>query len=142
MTRHDPTATVSIPVRVDSDRQLRYFYGGPLPALKPGTLGDLLVSPSAVMDTRVVEILNANETVSLLEKDATLFVIVNPSNAEPSNGAIEFRELLISGRRQEVVRVVAKEKQKLRLRGSKPATLEPASWSIPSLSKTAGSLNE
>lgn len=81
----DQPKTVLIPVKVDDKGRLCFLYGGDLPGLAPGDIGDLVVSKHAVTDKRLAELLDRRETVDMLGPGTILHaeVVMDPKQAKP-----------------------------------------------------------
>lgn len=67
----------SIPVRL-VDGHLEFFYGGQLPALRPDTIGELVVPSCALADPAQAERFSQRAIVPLLPPGTSLWVEINP----------------------------------------------------------------
>ncbi len=141
MARHvEQERQIKIPVRI-TDGKVMFYYGGDLPPLEDGALGDLVVRAEAVLDpeflarwrhSHVEEMLPAGETVLLAVRydipRHLLHHTVNPKKLIPR----------LNGR---FVPVRLEEPLRLRIRARKPAALERCQCYIPALSLRTRSLN-
>ena len=122
--------------------QLTYFYGGSLPTIRDGAIGDLVLPAFNIAVDEVRKRLLAEQTVLLLNTATSLMVRIS-NKSIPRSLASRCREETLDGRdRTSCVRVVLKEPLSIRWRGAKPGSLEPATCEIPVLPrKKAESLN-
>ena len=141
MPRTDLEHTVRIPFKI-VDGTLKYFYGGELPELKEGSIGDLVVPPWAFADDADRARLEQESVEPLVPAKTMLLVRMRsaiPQSSRPGCQVDPPTSPLSVGVFVEVI--VAKDLF-LRLRGSKPATLEPVDCIIPALGGAAAkSLN-
>lgn len=70
----DPQAArmVTIPAWVDEGGVLRFFYGGPLPALAPGAIIDLVMAETSLQNLFMLRLLTESRTCTLLPAGETL----------------------------------------------------------------------
>jgi len=133
---------VLIPVKI-VDGKVEYFYGGPLPELKEGTIGDLLIPRYAVLNNNVLELLEKEEAVELLPLGSHLRALVTIRNELASDQTKYFIRAENIQQTGYLVQIVLKETLKLRLRGTKKGELLDCRCSIPALSdREADSLNQ
>ena len=59
--------TIRIPVRIRTKGGIEYFYGGALPEISDGTIGDLVVPERPISDQREVGRLQQSHAVPFLE---------------------------------------------------------------------------
>ena len=141
--------TIRIPVRIRNDGNIEYFYGGELPEMREGTIGDLVVPEWSVADQSEVARLQQEHVVSLPDSGSEVLFAVDgrqtpaelrqhlkkvtawgPKKSHAGEGIIDAVEVILD-----------KTPLQLRLRGTKPAKLQGVSCSIPSLDMKARSLN-
>jgi len=127
--------TVLIPIRI-KDGEINFFYGGKLPKLKEGTIGDLVVPSFFVIDKRKLALLERVDTKVFLKKSTSLMVQINPLNEDAKEGGIEWLQIIENYTKRPFVEVVLKEDLEIELRGTKKGELENCPCSIPSLPKT------
>ncbi len=139
-----PGKTVSIPIRILPDGRFEYFYGGALPELSQGAVAKLVVEAIHVQDKRMLAVLTAEHVEPMLSRSYGLLLLMRPPEGLSALRRRHLRQEPIGegGRTESGIAVYALDDQNVRLRGSKPATLEPARWMIPALRRTASSLNE
>ena len=132
--------SVRVPFRVVGGK-LTYFYGGCLPTLRDGAIGDLVLPAFNIAVDKVRKRLLAEQTVLLLEAATSLMVRIS-NTSTPRRLASRYRKETLDGRdRTSCVRVVLKEPS-IRWRGATLGSLEPAKCEIPVLPrKKAESLN-
>ena len=133
--------TVRIPVRICADGRIEYFYGGDLPGILDGTTGDLVVPEWSLTDQREVTRLQQEHVVEILPSGSVVMFAVD-GNKTPA----KLREHLkdaerVDMKKSHAVALTLGEPLRLRLRGTKYATLEGVNCWIPSLRLKAGSLN-
>jgi hypothetical protein len=134
--------TACIPIRVVVGG-IQYFYGGPLPRLRDGTVGDLIVQESDLLDQRDVALLKQEQSVVLLPADSKVLLPVNPrGDTEGVIVADSHGRCLPSFATAGWVETVLKGELRLRLRGTKSGILEPVPCLIPAISRQAISVNE
>ena len=137
-------AEVRIPIRILSGR-VTYFYGGPLPGLKEGTVGELVVPRHAVKDLEIVDVLEAHIVAEALAAESVILIGV-------AVGGVPFR-LRNKVMHADKLRIASPgglcfvgvellEPLEIRFRGSKKAVLEAARCRIPALGCHARSVNE
>jgi hypothetical protein len=133
--------TVSIPIRI-VDGQVAYLYGGKLPKLHEGSIGDLRVPASAVLEANVLERLQKESTVEVLHANANVLLGMRTGGIpDKLRQSIVYPNKLFPPINCNFIEVQLKETLYLRLRGSKQATLEPCRCFIPALNREARSLN-
>jgi hypothetical protein len=138
--KSDPR-TARVPFRV-VDGQLMYFYGGPLPSLRDGAMGDLVLPASAIVLDDVRKKLLREAVVPLLAASTLLLVRISNKSIPPALATRCHEQTLVGGGRTHCVRVVLKEPLSIRWRGTKLGSLEPAKCDIPVLPRRkAESLN-
>ena len=136
------TRTVRVPVRFLNGGQIEYFYGGPVPGIRAGAVGDLVVALSSFRNRREAVRLQEERVVPFLTTGALVRLTI-AARGVPENlrhHLIEGRTFLRKGRPY-AIEVLLLEPLGLRLRGSKEATLETAKCWVPAVKKVAESLN-
>ena len=134
--------TVLIPVRIRADGRIEYFYGGDLPGILDGTVGDLVVPEWSLTDQREVSRLQQDHVVEILPTGSEVIFAID-GNKTP----VKLREHLKDApipemnKSHAVALTLDEEPLRLRLRGTKPATLQGVNCWIPSLRLNARSLN-
>ena len=133
--------TIRIPVRIHTDGQIEYFYGGALPKMH-GTIGDLVVPERSISDQREVCRLQQSHVVPFLDSGSLVMLAVDGTNT-PAELKQHLKEAITLGMKKShaVELTLNKIPLRLRLRGTKPATLEGVPCWIPSLQIEAKSLN-
>ena len=138
----DQEKTVRIPVRIRTHGRIDYFYGGSLPKMREGTIGDLLVPERSITEKREVCRLQQEKVVQFLPSGSVVKFAVNGSHA-PADLKQHLEDVATLGmKKAHAVSVILDEVAlALRLRGTKLATLERVTCWIPSLEIRAQSLN-
>jgi hypothetical protein len=133
---------IRVPVRFDADGQIEYFYGGAVPKIAPGTIGDLVIPEASLTDPADVRRLDRGHQVELLPAGASVLFAVDGNDA-PAELAKHLKDgtQLPSAGKPHAVEVQLREPAVLHLRASKPATLEGVTCWIPSLKVEVESLN-
>jgi len=72
--------TTKIPVRIVNGK-VEFFYGGDLPALRDGTVGDLVVPSHALLSPRALDLMGQELDIEILSEPAMVWFAVKPSNA-------------------------------------------------------------
>ena len=134
--------TVRIPVRIRAHGRIDYFYGGSLPKMREGTIGDLVVPERSIIEKSEVCRLQQDQVVQFLPAGSVVKLAVNGSHA-PAELKQHLEDVATLGiKKPHTVPVVLDKKAlALRLRGTKPATLGRVTCWIPSLETRAQSLN-
>ena len=134
--------TVRIPVRICADGRIEYFYGGDLPRILDGTIGDLVVPEWSLTDQRAVSRLQQDHVVEILPPRSEVMFAVD-GNKTPASLKKHLKDGPIPGMNKShaVALTLGEEPLRLRLRGTKPATLQGVNCWIPSLEMEAKSLN-
>jgi hypothetical protein len=137
---------VQIPVQI-VEGQVVFFYGGPLPALREGTMGELFVPAYAVVDQKWKKLLDGQTRQMIAGVGEALWVqVVVPEAAKIDK---KLRDHLVADERplrlvagRYLVKVLLLADLVLRLPGTKKAGLLPCACEIPALGAVASSLNE
>lgn len=134
--------TIRVPVKVVGGR-LTYLYGGDLPALKEGIVGDLVLPAFGVVADDVRQRLLSVRAVPLLQEATPLLVRISCQSIPTILGARVVRETLDGVVNTPCVRVVLLEPLAMLWRAGKPGSLKPVKCEIPALRKLqAGSVNQ
>jgi hypothetical protein len=132
---------IRIPVRIENGR-VNFFYPGPLPEMRNGAVGDLVVDRSFVLNQADVERLEHQEDQELLPKGTVLRVAVEPKQDIPGAVLIQSpAEKMDGASATHYVEVVLQEALVLRLRGTKLGVLRASRCEIPTLKRDAETLN-
>jgi len=114
---------IKIPIEIKKGN-VEFYFEGPLPELKDGTLGDLIIPAYAVTNSNLRNLLSEERKIPLLKKDTILFVQVSASTrdnkiieyeADPEESGIKIK--------MNFVPIVIEEPLYLYLRGTKHPTL-------------------
>ena len=162
--------TVKIPIQVRAG-QIQFYFDGPLPDLKEGVIGDLVVPYDAVLDKRARKLFSEERKIPLFKKKTLLYVQLRPQTADdtksfdahllrPYPKGIRFfveldQETPVGGKSVvahihdhsfDMLRVFAgielQDVLYLQLRGTKAPTLSDTACTIPALkNKEAHSVN-
>ena len=135
----DPfSKTVSIPIKIVNGYPC-LFPEGKLPALKDGTIGDLIVPEHALENEQDATRFNNETRESFLATGTKLVVDINPE-AVPK----DLKDTVMTGLPLYCgagVEVVLSEEMKILMRGTKSAQLMSCKCTIPSLKLDATSIN-
>lgn len=155
--------TVRIPVRISSEGEPEFFYGGPLPPMLPGTIGDLTVPEYAVQDQGFLDLLRRSDTKEMFPADTVLFVSLSHRYTEDQVGKDNDYLLRVRERTPDThghqawltgnerlpllphglwTPIILRESLILHLRGTKAGELFGCKCYLPALEVEAGSLNE
>lgn len=128
--------TVKIPIRV-VDGQIKYFYGGNLPKIKEGTIGDLIVPEYCVSSSLALDVLMEENIVGILPAKSTIMAAVNRNQIpeEKLDQTIDITTSIEYQIERRFVEIILQESLRMRERGSKKANLLPSKCTIPSISK-------
>ena len=134
--------TIRIPVRIRTDGQIEYFYGGALPKMRHGAIGDLVIPERSISDQREVNRLQQSHVVPFLDSGSVVMLTVDGTNT-PAELKQHLKEAITPGMKKShaVELTLNKIPLRLRIRGTKPARLESVPCWIPSLQIEAKSLN-
>jgi len=128
----DPSKkNVLIPIKMIKGEP-HFLYGGELPKLAEGTIGDLIVPSYSVIDKQKLSLLELEETKVFIPKPETLMIQVSPKDKNDEKEGIERLPLKPYIQRSFVV-VKLEEDLKINLRSTKKGELEDCQCSIPSL---------
>ena len=134
--------TIRIPVRIRTSGRIEYFYGGDLPEMSDGTIGELVVPEWSITNQKEISRLQQEHVVPFLPSRSVVMFAVDGNNTPAGlkqhlkNGAI------LGMKKSHAVALTLEENPLgLRLRGTKPAILESVTCWIPSLRMKAKSLN-
>lgn len=134
---------IRIPFRVVK-KQIEFYYGGALPKLREGTVGDIVVAEEALDDPAIVEFLQREHAVPFVDKNPFLLMGVVPDEIPETlrQHIIKTYEIgNLSGNYGCLVEVWLTTPLHLKLHASKKASLCPCACVIPSLGVSAQSLN-
>lgn len=139
--------TVALPAQV-RDGRLQYLYGGPLPALREGTVVDLIVPTSALLDQSLLGPLTNHLQVPVLPARSRLLVGLKPNSVVAGSESIPPHESPLNDCTAYFA-VFLESQLNLFFRGTKPAVLAPCPCHVPVLDAEnpkrpfmAGSLNQ
>ena len=134
--------TIRIPVRIRTNGGIEYFYGGALPEMGDGTIGDLVVPERSITDQREVSRLQQEHVVRFLPPRSVILFAVDGTNT-PAELEQHLKEAITLGMKKShaIELTLNRIPLRLRLRGTKPAMLEGVPCWIPSLQIEAKSLN-
>lgn len=136
----DYAKTVKIPVRVYNGG-VKYFYGGNLPQIKNGVVGELILPESSVNDKDFIDISQMEQEVQIFPTGQSLMFSVSKKSI-PGDKMIYIKEIRTAINSSDgFVEIVLQEPLKLLMRGSKSSILINSKCFIPSLKKEANSLN-
>lgn len=133
--------TVRIPVKV-VNKQLKYFYGGDLPELKEGVIGELILPEYSVKDKRFLEVSQKEEKIEVLPERSIIMVAVNNQNSPDDKKSYLKTIKAYPPTSYAFVEIILCEPLNLIIRGSKKANLDGVKCFIPSLDIEASSLND
>jgi hypothetical protein len=123
---------------------MEYLYGGPLPRIAEGAVGDLVLDAIFLEDEEEVERLTEKRRVPLLPRGARVMVLLNPDPPAPERLRLlierpDEMRWMVNG--SHVAEVELKETLFLDFRGAKPARLSPVRCGVVALKREARSLN-
>ena len=138
----DHEKTVRIPVRIDAHDRIDYLYGGPLPKMREGTIGDLVVPERSITDKSAVCRLQQDQVVPFLRLGSVVrFAVDGRHTPAGLSQHLEDVATLDMKKSHAVPVILDRMALALHLRGTKLATLGRVSCWIPSLQARAESLN-
>lgn len=138
----DHEKTVRIPVRIHTHDQIDYLYGGPLPKMREGTIGDLVVPERSITDKSDVCRLQQDQVVRLLRLGSVVkFAVDGRHTPAELSQHLEDVATLDMKKPHAVPVILDRMALELHLRGTKLARLGRVSCRIPSLELRAESLN-
>src|SRR5262249_28296171 len=76
----DQEKTVKIPIQVRAG-QIQFYFDGPLPDLKEGVIGDLVVPYDAVLDPKARKLFSEERKIPLFKKKTLLYAQLSPQTA-------------------------------------------------------------
>jgi hypothetical protein len=129
-----------IPIRIEKDGNIRFLYGGNLPELRPGTIGDLIVSRESVIDDEFLVYLERDEIKEIYPQCLPLMAQINPKNLQildlfkqPSSTPLVHVLETGSQSKSHSVAIELEQPLCLRLHGTKKAELQDCRCKIPAL---------
>ena len=132
--------TVKIPVRIVNGK-VNYYYGGELPSIGNGAVGELIIQEYDVEDNNFLSVCQYEEKIEILKQGTILMFAVNtnstPEKLKPYAKWIKTRDY----KSYLYVEAELLTPLKLLIRGSKKSNLLEANCLIPCLNITASSLN-
>lgn len=134
---------VRIPFQVTGGEFI-YFFGGPLPELREGTYGEIVVDRAALKNPEDTKRLNEKRRAFFLKNRTSVLIRVKPSDLKDAKaaGLLTFEKIKIQGSHEYCfAEVILEETLYLQFRGSKLARLCACSCRCPKLSVGARSLN-
>lgn len=139
---------VRVPVRVTDTGNLEFFYGGPMPKLRVGTVADLVVPAYAIENTYQLELLQRIDELEALPKGTPLAVMVSVRSLPKLRQDRRTHVVQLEGNHpshlsgEHWVRATLQEPLKVCIRGAQVAELSACRVCIPALERTADSVNE
>jgi hypothetical protein len=73
--------TVKIPIQV-REGKVQFYFDGPLPDLKEGIIGDLVLPACAVLDPKARKLFAEERKIPLFKKKTPLYVQLRPTTAD------------------------------------------------------------
>lgn len=133
---------VKIPIRI-TNGEIKYYYGGDLPVLKDGIIGDLTIPEYGVQDETFLKTLQFEEFVELFPNGTTIYVVVVDGQGLIMSRTIadKINSEFPMPSSYKFIEVILKEPLKLHLRGNRRSKLIDTKCFIPSLDDVAESLN-
>lgn len=161
--------TIKIPIQVRHGK-VEFYFGGPLPTLEEGVIGDLVVPAFAVLDSKARKLFSEERKIPLFKKATLLYVQLRPRKPEHTKdlaayllqpflkGTLSYIQLeqetpevravepvKIQDHSLDTIRVFARIELQdvlyLQLRGTKAPTLSQTPCKVPALNKDARSVN-
>ncbi len=125
------------------DGRIMLSNGQPLPKIREGSFGELLLDERAVEDAKLAKKLQAPATILMLDSEQSVFFSMMAHMVPPGLwNEVEQKKNFVNGPEGPCVEVRLKEPLRLRLRGTKTPTLHSCKCKIPCLEdKEAVSLN-
>lgn len=143
---------VTIPARVGPDGTLHFYYGGPMPRLKPGAIVDVVADEYALESSLHLGLLKQGETCEMFPAGTSLLVCIGDfkpyGNVEglPVDSMLpvpmELRASEKVGSLVLAVELILQNPLLLGVHAGKPETLRPCHCSIPALGRMATSVNQ
>lgn len=132
--------TVKIPVRIVNGK-VNYYYGGELPSIKSGAIGDLVIKEYDVEDNNFLLVSQYEERIEILKQNTILMFAVN-INSIPEKLWSHVNQLETRDHKNYLfVKAKLLTPLELLIRGSKKFNLLEADCYITCLEKEASSLN-
>jgi len=131
--------TTKIPVRIVNGK-IEFFYGGDLPALRDGTVGDLVIPLYALLSPSALDLMSQELDVEILSEPAVVWFAVKPSNGEDAKKYTEKLDVPGMGDYR-FVRFTLRRQLFLHLQGTKIAKLLDCECDNEPLDIHAKSLN-
>ena len=129
--------TVCIPIKFHNGK-IEFLYGGPIPELDEGTIGDLVVPEYCLSDKEKLKILSKENVIELLPEGSRLMVSINPKHSLNNNNS----KLLYLNKHNThpphqgyLAEIILSQPLFLKLRGTKSAVLKECECTIPALPK-------
>lgn len=134
MSREPIERTVLIPIRV-RDGSVELLYGGPLPVLEDGTVGDLVVPAFAFRDAELLQQYIRELAGPILAAGTVLLASVSTATARRPEGVLDqpIDGSAVQGGVGPFVKLVLEDSLELTLRGTKRAALRDCACRIPCL---------
>lgn len=130
---------VRIPIRIKGGRVIQ-INGDALPKIREDTVGELILNPYSIEDSKVRESFQVERIFELLPVDSSVFLGMSPGVVPPDRARRLIAPLEIIGGFL-LAEVKLKEVLRMKTRGTKSPILEPCSCYIPVLDQEAQSLN-
>ena len=131
--------TVKVPVMF-VDGVPKPYFGGSWPAIKEGTIGELVLPAWSFVRPQDAVLLSAPLTAPILSKGEELLVALNAS--AHGDDLLQSRDLPILPTFRRFAKIRLEDELRLTLRGTKKASLDSCRCLLPALDKTVDSLNE
>lgn len=139
---------VRVPVHVTDEGSLAFYYGGPLPKLRAGTIADLVVPAHAFEVPYQLELLQRTDKVEVLAKGALLAVHISERSLAKLDASLLPHVHPLEGNHPTLpagghwVRAVLQDPLLASIRGAQVAELTACRVCIPALERTVASVNE
>lgn len=132
--------TVRIPIRVING-EIKYFYGGELPLIENGVIGELILPEYSIKDERFIQVSQMEEKVEFLKSETSIAVGISKKSIPEDKKKFLLKIPTVVWTTDSYVQVELLEPLFLLIRGSKKSTLSNVKCYIPSLQCEADSIN-
>lgn len=131
---------VIVPIRVIKGK-IEYFYGGGLPNIKDGAIGDLILPEYCIADEEKLQKLTGRYGKKIFEEGEELIIGMSKNLIPPELIKKTLDYNILPPINCRYVKIILRKPLLMQIRGSKKATLSHCECSIPTLNVDAESIN-